>query len=145
MLKRHKYFLKMLAKTALLRYNNYSDKKRVIICVLKGILDVCFSVKSTQKATTIFVRRLPLLLCFSPFLSTILLAFCYAVRFLIYIRRRNYRLKIRQREPTVFIRLSLRLRLVSRQMKTLYHSFSSFFKENGSYHFTTQGKISNGQ
>jgi hypothetical protein len=27
------------------------------------------------------VRRLPLLLCFSPFLSTILLAFCYAVRF----------------------------------------------------------------
>ena len=141
----HKYFLKMLAKAALLRYNNYSDKKRVIICVLKGILDVCFSVKSTQKATTIFVRRLPLLLCFSPFLSTILLAFCYAVRFLIYIRRRNYRLKIRRREPTVFIRLSLRLRLVSRQMKTLYHSFSSFFKENGSYHFTTQGKISNGQ
>ena len=135
----------MLAKSTLLRYNNYSDKKRVIICVLKGILDVCFSVKSTQKATTIFVRRLPLLLCFSPFLSTILLAFCYAVRFLIYIRRRNYRLKIRQREPTVFIRLSLRLRLVSRQMKTLYHSFSSFFKENGSYHFTTQGKISNGQ
>ena len=47
-LKRHKYFLKMLAKTALLRYNNYSDKKRVIICVLKGILDVCFSVKSTH-------------------------------------------------------------------------------------------------
>jgi hypothetical protein len=135
----------MLAKIALLCYNNYSDKERVIICVLKGILDVCFSVKSTQKATTIFVRRLPLLLCFSPFLSTILLAFCYAVRFLIYIRRRNYRLKIRQREPTVFIRLSLRLRLVSRQMKTLYHSFSSFFKENGSYHFTTQGKISNGQ
>ena len=141
----HKYFLKMLAKAALLRYNNYSDKKRVIICVLKGILDVCFSVKSTQKATTIFVRRLPLLLCFSPFLSTILLAFCYAVRFLIYIRRRNYRLKIRRCEPTVFIRPSLRLRLVSRQMKTLYHSFSSFFKENGSYHFTTQGKISNGQ
>ena len=141
----HKYFLKMLAKAAILRYNNYSDKKRVIICVLKDILDVCFSVKSTQKATTIFVRRLPLLLCFSPFLSTILLAFCYAVRFLIYIRRRNYRLKIRQREATVFIRLSLRLRLVSRQMKTLYHSFSSFFKENGSYHFTTQGKISNGQ
>ena len=141
MLKRHKYFLKMLAKTALLRYNNYSDKKRVIICVLKDILDVCFSVKSTQKATTIFVRRLPLLLCFSTFLSTILLAFCYAVRFLIYIRRRNYRLKIRQREATVFIRLSLRLRLVSRQMKTLYHSFSSFFKENGSYHFTTQKKI----
>ena len=135
----------MLAKIALLCYNNYSDKERVIICVLKGILDVCFSVKSTQKATTIFVRRLTLLLCFSPFLSTILLAFCYAVRFLIYIRRRNYRLKIRQREPTVFIRLSLRLRLVSRQMKTLYHSFSSFFKENGSYHFTTQGKISNGQ
>ena len=135
----------MLAKIAFLCYNNYSDKERVIICVLKGILDVCFSVKSTQKATTIFVRRLPLLLCFSPFLSTILLAFCYAVRFLIYIRRRNYRLKIRQREPTVFIRLSLRLRLVSRQMKTLYHSFSSFFKENGSYHFTTQGKISNGQ
>lgn len=30
------------------------------------------------------------------------------------------------------------LRLVSRRMKTLYHSFSSFFKENGSYHFTTQ-------
>ena len=141
----HKYFLKMLAKAAILRYNNYSDKKRVIICVLKDILDVCFFVKSTQKATTIFVRRLPLLLCFSPFLSTILLAFCYAVRFLIYIRRRNYRLKIRQREPTVFIRLSLRLRLVSRQLKTLYHSFSSFFKENGSYHFTTQGKISNGQ
>ena len=131
----------MLAKIALLCYNNYSDKERVIICVLKGILDVCFSVKSTQKATTIFVRRLPLLLCFSPFLSTILLAFCYAVRFLIYIRRRNYRLKIRQREPTVFIRLSLRLRLVSRQMKTLYHSFSSFFKENGSYHFTTHKKI----
>ena len=26
-------------------------------------------------------------------------------------------------------------------MKTLYHSFSSFFKENGSYHFTTQKKI----
>ena len=77
----HKYFLKMLAKAAILRYNNYSDKKRVIICVLKDILDVCFSVKSTQKATTIFVRRLPLLLCFSPFLSTILLAFCYAVRF----------------------------------------------------------------
>ena len=141
----HKYFLKMLAKAALLRYNNYSDKKRVIICVLKGILDVCFFVKSTQKATTIFVRRLPLLLCFSPFLSTILLAFCYAVRFLIYIRRRNYRLKIRRREPTVFIRPSLRLRLVSRRMKTLYHSFSSFLKENGSYHFTTQGQISNGQ
>ena len=39
----------MLAKAALLRYNNYSDKKRVIICVLKGILDVCFFVKSTQK------------------------------------------------------------------------------------------------
>ena len=39
----------MLAKTALLHYNNYSDKKRVIICVLKGILDVCFSVKSTQR------------------------------------------------------------------------------------------------
>ena len=38
----------MLAKTALLRYNNYSDKKRVIICVLKGILDVCFSVKSAH-------------------------------------------------------------------------------------------------
>ena len=141
----HKYFLKMLAKAAILRYNNYSDKKRVIICVLKDILDVCFSVKSTQKATTIFVRRLPLLLCFSPFLSTILLAFCYAVRFLIYIRRRNYRLKIRRREPTVFISPSLRLRLVSRRTKTLYHSFSSFLKENGSYHFTTQGKISNGQ
>ena len=141
----HKYFLKMLAKAALLRYNNYSDKERVIICVLKGILDVCFSVKSTQKATTIFVRRLPLLLCFSPFLSTILLAFCYAVRFLIYIRRRNYRLKIRRREPTVFISPSLCLRLVSRRTKTLYHSFSSFLKENGSYHFTTQGKISNGQ
>ena len=39
----------MLAKTALLRYNNYSDKERVIICVLKGILDVCFSVKSTHR------------------------------------------------------------------------------------------------
>ena len=39
----------MLAKTTLLCYNNYSDKERVIICVLKGILDVCFSVKSTQK------------------------------------------------------------------------------------------------
>ena len=101
--------------------------------------------RPSQKATTIFVRRLPLLLCFSPFLSTILLAFCYAVRFLIYIRRRNYRLKIRRREPTVFISPSLRLRLVSRRTKTLYHSFSSFFKENGSYHFTTQGKISNGQ
>jgi len=86
-----------------------------------------------------------LLLCFSPFLSTILLAFCYAVRFLIYIRRRNYRLKIRRREPTVFISPSLRLRLVSRRTKTLYHSFSSFLKENGSYHFTTQGKILNGQ
>ena len=35
----------MLAKTALLCYNNYSDKKRVIICVLNDILDVCFSVK----------------------------------------------------------------------------------------------------
>ena len=44
----HKYFLNMLAKAALLLYNNYSDKKRVIICVLKDILDVCFSVKSTQ-------------------------------------------------------------------------------------------------
>ena len=41
----------MLAKSTLLRYNNYSDKKRVIICVLKGILDVCFSVKSTQTLT----------------------------------------------------------------------------------------------
>ena len=38
----------MLAKIALLCYNNYSDKKRVIICVLKDILDVCFSVKSTH-------------------------------------------------------------------------------------------------
>ena len=38
----------MLAKIALLCYNNYSDKERVIICVLKGILDVCFSVKSTH-------------------------------------------------------------------------------------------------
>ena len=38
----------MLAKTALLRYNNYSDKKRAIICVLKDITDVCFSVKSTH-------------------------------------------------------------------------------------------------
>ena len=38
----------MLAKTALLRYNNYSDKERVIICVLKGILGVCFSVKSAH-------------------------------------------------------------------------------------------------
>ena len=38
----------MLAKIALLCYNNYSDKERVIICVLKGILDVCFSVKSAQ-------------------------------------------------------------------------------------------------
>ena len=54
MLKRHKYFLKMLAKTALLRYNNYSDKKRVIICVLKGILDVCFSVKSAHRSS--FIR-----------------------------------------------------------------------------------------
>jgi len=54
MLKRHKYFLKMLAKTALLRYNNYSDKKRVIICVLKGILDVCFSVKSAHLCFTIW-------------------------------------------------------------------------------------------
>ena len=44
----------------------------------------------------------------------------------------------RRREPTVFISPSLRLRLVSGLMKTLYHSFSSFFKENGSYHFTTQ-------
>ena len=41
----------MLAKSTLLCYNNYSDKKRVIICVLKGILDVCFSVKSTQWKT----------------------------------------------------------------------------------------------
>ena len=39
----------MLTKIALLCYNNYSDKKRVIICVLKGILDVCFFVKSAQK------------------------------------------------------------------------------------------------
>ena len=38
----------MLANIALLCYNNYSDKERVIICVLKGILDVCFSVKSAQ-------------------------------------------------------------------------------------------------
>ena len=44
----------MLAKAALLRYNNYSDKKRVIICVLKGILDVCFSVKSAQKKALVF-------------------------------------------------------------------------------------------
>ncbi len=43
--------------------------------------------------------------------------------------------------PTVFIRLSLRLRLVSRRKKTLYHSFSSFFKENGSYLFTTQNRL----
>ncbi len=40
----------MLAKSALLRYNNYSDKERVIICVLKGILGVCFSVKSAQNS-----------------------------------------------------------------------------------------------
>ena len=141
----HKYFLKMLAKAALLRYNNYSDKKRVIICVLKGILDVCFSVKSTQKATTIFVRRLPLFLCFPLSCLLFYLLFVMLSAFLIYICRRNYRLKIRRREPTVFIRLSLHLRLVSRRMKTLYHSFSSFLKENGSCHFTTQGKISNGQ
>ena len=56
MLKRHKYFLKMLAKTALFRYNNYSDKKRVIICVLKGILDVCFSVMKTHKSTVILIE-----------------------------------------------------------------------------------------
>ena len=43
----------MLAKTALLRYNNYSDKKRVIICVLKGILDVCFSVKLAQQQSRV--------------------------------------------------------------------------------------------
>lgn len=43
----------MLAKTALFRYNNYSDKKRVIICVLKGLLDVCFSVKSAQTVSRI--------------------------------------------------------------------------------------------
>ena len=48
----------MLAKIALLCYNNYSDKERVIICVLKGILDVCFSVKSAQTV----LRRTP---CFS--------------------------------------------------------------------------------
>ena len=46
--KRYKYFQKMLAKIALLCYNNYSDKERVIICVLKGILDVYFFVKSTH-------------------------------------------------------------------------------------------------
>ena len=39
----------MLANIALLCYNNYSDKERVIICVLKGILDVCFSVKSAHQ------------------------------------------------------------------------------------------------
>ena len=44
----------MLAKIALLCYNNYSDKERVIICVLKGILDVCFSVKSAHKSTVIY-------------------------------------------------------------------------------------------
>ena len=43
----------MLAKSTLLRYNNYSDKKRVIICVSKGILDVCFSVKSAQTVSRI--------------------------------------------------------------------------------------------
>ena len=43
----------MLAKIALLCYNNYSDKERVIICVLKGILDVCFSVKSTHTVSRI--------------------------------------------------------------------------------------------
>ena len=42
----------MLAKSTLLCYNNYSDKKRVIICVLKGILDVCFSVKSAHNVET---------------------------------------------------------------------------------------------
>ena len=47
----------------------------------EGKLNCINAVVITQKATTIFVRRLPLLLCFSPFLSTILLAFCYAVRF----------------------------------------------------------------
>ena len=39
----------MLANIALLCYNHYSDKERVIICVLKGILDVCFSVKSAHE------------------------------------------------------------------------------------------------
>jgi len=49
----------MLAKSTLLRYNNYSDKKRVIICVLKGILDVCFSVKSAhlKNLTNGFIKR----------------------------------------------------------------------------------------
>ena len=46
----------MLAKSTLLRYNNYSDRKRVIICVLKGILDVCFSVKSTHSENRTAVR-----------------------------------------------------------------------------------------
>ena len=46
----------MLAKIALLCYNNYSDKERVIICVLKGILDVCFSVKSTHSKNRTTVR-----------------------------------------------------------------------------------------
>ncbi|MFQ8954240.1 MAG: hypothetical protein ACLR56_15285 [Oscillospiraceae bacterium] len=44
----------MLTITALLHYNNYSDKKRVIICVLKGILDVCFSVKLAHLCFTIW-------------------------------------------------------------------------------------------
>ena len=141
----HKYFLKILAKTTPLCYNNYSDKKRVIICVLKGILYVCFFVKSAQKQRQFSWEDCR---CFFVFpLSCLLfcLLFVMLSAFLIYICRRNYRLKIRRREPTVFISPSLRLRLVSRQMKTLYHSFSSFFKENGSYLFTTQGKISNGQ
>ena len=47
-------FKKMLAKIALLCYNNYSDKERVIICVLKDILDVCFSVKLAHLCFTIW-------------------------------------------------------------------------------------------
>ena len=60
----------MLAKTALLCYNNYSDKKRVIICVLKGILDVCFSVKSTHTECCYSNREL--------LLTTLCFLFCFA-------------------------------------------------------------------
>jgi len=63
----------MLAKTALLRYNNYSDKKRVIICVLKGILDVYFSVKSAHSKQ---IRIYP---CFLTVLSGLFIFYYFSM------------------------------------------------------------------
>ena len=83
--------------------------------------------RTVTKSNDNFREKIAVAFLFFP-LSCLLfyLLFVMLSAFLIYIRRRNCRLKIRRREPTVFISPSLRLKLVSVLMKILYHSFSSF-------------------